>query len=83
MLVMYWSTYQTQVPLYLSSNKVWRALEGLLPEQSFRFIDLGSGLVRRIDTSGPHTPGWTLLRHRISPAAATMELAAQPAFTQL
>jgi hypothetical protein len=44
MLVMYWSTYRTQVPLYLSSNKVWRALEGLLPEQSFRFIDLGSGL---------------------------------------
>ena len=48
MLAVYWSTYQTQVPLYLSSNKVWRALEGLLPVQkaevNFRFIDLGSGL---------------------------------------
>jgi len=45
MLLVYWSTYQTQVPLYLSSNKVWRALEDLLPvEENFRFIDLGSGL---------------------------------------
>lgn len=45
MLTVYWSSYRTQVPLYLSSNKVWQALEGLLPaEGPFRFIDLGSGL---------------------------------------
>ena len=48
MLAVYWSTYQTQVPLYLSSNKVWHALEALLPapqsDKTFRFIDLGSGL---------------------------------------
>lgn len=44
MLTVYWSTYRTQVPLYLSSHKVWRALEDLLPRTSFRFIDLGSGL---------------------------------------
>lgn len=45
MLAVYWSTYQTQVPLYLSSNKVWIALEDFLPEKNdFRFIDLGSGL---------------------------------------
>lgn len=48
MLTVYWSTFRTQVPLYLSSNKVWHALEGLLPPQkpgtNFRFIDLGSGL---------------------------------------
>ncbi len=48
MLAVYWSTFRTQVPLYLSSNKVWHALEGLLPSPSagvsFRFIDLGSGL---------------------------------------
>ncbi len=54
MLTVYWSTYRTQVPLYLSSHKVWSALEGLLPSASggrdgeegasFRFIDLGSGL---------------------------------------
>jgi hypothetical protein len=45
MLVVYWSTFRTQVPLYLSSNKVWEALEGKLPaRQPFDFIDLGSGL---------------------------------------
>ncbi|MDX8378467.1 MAG: class I SAM-dependent methyltransferase [Gallionella sp.] len=48
MLVVYWRTYQTQVPLYLSSKKVWHALETLLPpsrpDGRFNFIDLGSGL---------------------------------------
>jgi hypothetical protein len=45
MLVVYWSTFQTQVPLYLSSNRVWGALENKLPAgQPFDFIDLGSGL---------------------------------------
>ncbi len=50
MLAVYWSTFRTQVPLYLSSNKVWQALEDLLPAHSgggtggFKFIDLGSGL---------------------------------------
>lgn len=48
MLAVYWSTFQTQVPLYLSSNKVWHELEALLPApqagSSFRFMDLGSGL---------------------------------------
>jgi hypothetical protein len=45
MLVVYWSTFRTQVPLYLSSNKVWRALETQLPiEQPFTFVDLGSGI---------------------------------------
>ncbi len=44
MLAIYWSAYRTQVPLYLSSEKVWHELEGLLPEKEFRFVDLGSGL---------------------------------------
>ena len=46
LLAVYWSTFRTQVPLYLSSNKVWHALEKFLPDSGsgFRFIDLGSGL---------------------------------------
>jgi hypothetical protein len=45
MLVVYWSTFRTQVPLYLSSKKVWQALETKLPSsQPFTFIDLGSGI---------------------------------------
>jgi hypothetical protein len=31
LLAVYWSTFRTQVPLYLSSDKVWHALEHLLP----------------------------------------------------
>jgi hypothetical protein len=45
MLVVYWSTFRTQVPLYLSSNKVWQALASKLPsEQPFSLVDLGSGI---------------------------------------
>ncbi|MDX8398683.1 MAG: class I SAM-dependent methyltransferase [Gallionellaceae bacterium] len=44
MLVVYWSTFRTQVPLYFSSNKVWQALETKLPDTPFNFVDLGSGI---------------------------------------
>ena len=46
LLAVYWSAFRSQVPLYLSSSKVWRALESFLPDTKtgFRFIDLGSGL---------------------------------------
>lgn len=45
MLVVYWSAFRTQVPLYLSSHKVWQALETQLPkDRPFTFIDLGSGI---------------------------------------
>jgi len=46
-MVVYWNTFRTQVPFYLSSRKVWQALETLLPpvvpNQTFKFVDLGSG----------------------------------------
>ncbi len=46
-LAVYWNTFRTQVPFYLSSRKVWQALETLLPpavpNQTFKFVDLGSG----------------------------------------
>lgn len=48
LLAIYWSTFQTQVPLYLSSRKVWLALDALLPsgnpDKGFAFMDIGSGL---------------------------------------
>lgn len=48
LLAVYWSTFRTQVPLYLSSRKVWKALELLLPQEApgkqFTFMDLGSGI---------------------------------------
>ena len=40
----YWSTFRTQVPLYLSSTRVRAALVPLLPPGPFTFMDVGSGL---------------------------------------
>lgn len=48
MLAVYWSTFRSQVPLYLSSKKVWQALEAQLPPaepgKNFSFMDIGSGM---------------------------------------
>jgi SAM-dependent methyltransferase len=45
LVLFYWSTFRTRVPLYLSDRKAWQAVMSLLPEKkAFRFIDLGSGL---------------------------------------
>ncbi len=45
LLVFYWSSFRTRVPLYLSGRKAWRAVADVLPgSQPFGFIDLGSGL---------------------------------------
>ncbi|MCA1979394.1 MAG: class I SAM-dependent methyltransferase [Thiobacillus sp.] len=45
LLLFYWSSFRTRVPLYLSDRKAWDALACMLPrERSFRFIDIGSGL---------------------------------------
>ncbi len=44
MVFVYWSTFRTQVPLYLSSTRVRQALLPLLPQGAFTFMDVGSGL---------------------------------------
>lgn len=44
LVLFYWSSFRTRVPLYLSDRKAWQAIMPLLPPaQAFRFIDLGSG----------------------------------------
>jgi hypothetical protein len=48
LLLVYWSTFRTRVPLYLSGPRVWQAVADLLPTaqtgRTLRVIDLGSGL---------------------------------------
>jgi SAM-dependent methyltransferase len=45
LLLLYWSTYRTQVPYYPSSRRVWEAVASLLPaRENLRVIDIGSGL---------------------------------------
>jgi len=47
LLLLFWNVVYTQVPLYLSSRKVWLALGQFLPPPNpggFDFLDMGSGL---------------------------------------
>jgi hypothetical protein len=45
LVLFYWSSFRTRVPLYLSDRKAWQAILPLLPQTCrFSFIDLGSGL---------------------------------------
>jgi SAM-dependent methyltransferase len=45
LLLLYWSTYRTQVPYYPSSRRVWEAVaQSLPPKEEVRVIDIGSGL---------------------------------------
>lgn len=45
LLLLYWSTYRTQVPYYPSGRRVWDAVDAALaPARPLRVIDIGSGL---------------------------------------
>lgn len=45
LLLLFWSTFRTQVPFYPSGRAVWRAVADLVPrDRPTRLIDLGSGL---------------------------------------
>lgn len=45
LLLLYWSTYRTQVPYFPSGRRVWEAVAAALPqERPVRVIDIGSGI---------------------------------------
>jgi SAM-dependent methyltransferase len=45
LLLLYWSTFRTQVPYYPSGRRVWDAVAAQLPaDRPLRIIDIGSGL---------------------------------------
>lgn len=44
LLVVFWTTFRSQVPFYPSGPRVWAEVDKLLPAgKPFRFIDIGSG----------------------------------------
>jgi SAM-dependent methyltransferase len=43
LVLLYWSSFRTQVPYYPSTRPVWRAIAELMPDQPLRGIDIGSG----------------------------------------
>jgi Putative methyltransferase len=57
-LLFYWNTYRTQVPLFLSGRKVWSSLDTLLPkDKPFRFVDIGcgfGGVLAHLSRAHPH-----------------------------
>ena len=57
LLLVYWSSYRTQVPLYLSNQATVRAIAKLVPEnRPWRMLDLGSGtgtLLRHLAAQRP------------------------------
>jgi SAM-dependent methyltransferase len=56
LLLVYWRTDKSQVPLYLSNAATAEALALLLPKQSCRVVDLGcghGGLLRRLARARP------------------------------
>lgn len=45
LLVLYWSSFRTQVPYYPSGRRVWEEVARQLPrERALRIVDIGSGL---------------------------------------
>jgi hypothetical protein len=44
LLLLYWSTFRTQVPYYPSGRRVWEEVARLLPDRPLRIVDIGSGL---------------------------------------
>lgn len=43
LLLIYWSSFRTQVPLYLSNRRTAEAIARLLPQRPVRFLDIGAG----------------------------------------
>lgn len=43
-LLLYWSTFRTQVPYFPSGKEVWSEVAALMPITSVRVVDIGSGL---------------------------------------
>jgi energy-coupling factor transporter transmembrane protein EcfT len=68
MLLLFWSTFRTQVPFYPSGPLVWRAVETLLPPQGpVRLIDIGSGLGGLVLNLARRHPAWELSGIELAP----------------
>jgi SAM-dependent methyltransferase len=67
-LLLYWSTYRTQVPYYPSNRPVWDAVARLLPpEGRVRVIDIGSGLGGLVLDLARRRPGIEALGIELAP----------------
>ena len=74
--LIYWSTFRTQVPLFLSGRAVWRAVADLLPEadpqRPLHFVDLGSGLGGLLAWLGRARPDGSYVGIEVAPLPALL-----------
>lgn len=74
--LVYWSTFRTQVPLFLSGRDVWRAVASLLPpadaQRPLHFIDLGSGLGGLLGWLGRNRPDGSYVGIEVAPLPALL-----------
>jgi hypothetical protein len=68
LLLLYWSTYRTQVPYYPSNRHVWDAVAALLPKKDhLRVIDIGSGLGGLVLDLARRVPGIEAIGIELAP----------------
>jgi SAM-dependent methyltransferase len=74
--LLYWSTFRTQVPLFLSNRRIWQVVESLLPparpDQPLRFVDLGSGLGGLLAFLGRRRPDGGYAGFEVAPLPALL-----------
>lgn len=72
--LVYWTTFRTQVPLFLSGRRVWDAVLALLPAAhpglALRFVDLGSGLGGLLAHLGKQRPDGSYTGIEVAPLPA-------------
>ena len=56
-LLVYWSTFRTQVPYYPSGRRVWNSVAEVLPERACKVVDVGSGLGGLVLNLAARRPG--------------------------
>lgn len=76
LLLVFWSTFRTRVPFFLSSDSTWHAVDGLLPPpdaaRPLRIIDLGCGLGGLLAHLAPRRPHDHLVGVEIAPLPALL-----------
>jgi len=68
MLVLFWSTFRSQVPFYPSGLSAWNAVAECLPtDRPIRFMDIGSGLGGAVLELSRRRPDSTFIGIEIAP----------------